>query len=65
MTRRHTTPKRSVGPVLPRPSTTWSQPGVYRPPNRWRSQTGSHLLQRAQHLASLLPRLTKYNHTRS
>lgn len=39
--------------------------GIYRPSNRWRSQTGSHQLQRAQHLADRLPRLTKYNHARS
>lgn len=61
-------PRRSsknVGPVLPRPSTKWQIPGVYRPPNRWRTQTHRHDLQRAQHLASRLPMLPKYNHTRS
>lgn len=39
--------------------------GVYRPPNRWRNQTGNQRLQRAQHLADRLPRLTKYNYSRS
>lgn len=58
--------RRSVAaPVLPRPSNVYHIPGVYRPVNRWRSQTHSHALQHAQILASKLPRLPKYNHTRS